>query len=249
MVLDKSSGFGWKNKQKALLSLVLIQVFEFQDYVIFNPQNPHEFVSNSKTQVVFYLWVSRDMGSCVFGARKEMAGGLRGQVSVHNWGHSPDLSLPCSLSCQIPMWSGQSITLPPLPHWSGPAVAGMLFTSPTSAFPWALCHSAAFGKKQVEGEDVLCSLEELGAFLPQETCFGHHSVGPVSRWWRGPCWHCRAQFLNPYPGCFLCFPQDDFGLEYGTPFLSNQVSTAGRDHSMSPSWLSCWQQHCPSPSP
>ncbi|NXH46951.1 CF251 protein, partial [Dicaeum eximium] len=31
--------------------------FGYQDYVIFNPQNPHEFVSNSKTQVIFYLWV------------------------------------------------------------------------------------------------------------------------------------------------------------------------------------------------
>uniref|UniRef100_A0A8C0VSS0 Cilia- and flagella-associated protein 251 n=1 Tax=Cyanistes caeruleus TaxID=156563 RepID=A0A8C0VSS0_CYACU len=51
-----------QNKQKALLSLVLMQLFEFQDYVIFNPQNPHEFVSNSKTQMIFYLWVSRDMG-------------------------------------------------------------------------------------------------------------------------------------------------------------------------------------------
>uniref|UniRef100_A0A8C9N4Y3 Cilia- and flagella-associated protein 251 n=1 Tax=Serinus canaria TaxID=9135 RepID=A0A8C9N4Y3_SERCA len=39
--------------------------FGYQDYVIFNPQNPHEFVSNSKTQVIFYLWVSRDMGSRV----------------------------------------------------------------------------------------------------------------------------------------------------------------------------------------
>uniref|UniRef100_A0A8C3Y3V1 Cilia- and flagella-associated protein 251 n=1 Tax=Catharus ustulatus TaxID=91951 RepID=A0A8C3Y3V1_CATUS len=43
--------------------LALMQFFEFQDYVIFNPQNPHEFVSNSKTQVIFYLWVSRAMGS------------------------------------------------------------------------------------------------------------------------------------------------------------------------------------------
>uniref|UniRef100_A0A8C3MTM4 Cilia- and flagella-associated protein 251 n=1 Tax=Geospiza parvula TaxID=87175 RepID=A0A8C3MTM4_GEOPR len=39
--------------------------FGYQDYVIFNPQNPHEFVSNSKSQVIFYLWVSRDMGSRV----------------------------------------------------------------------------------------------------------------------------------------------------------------------------------------
>ncbi|XP_042721751.1 cilia- and flagella-associated protein 251 [Lagopus leucura] len=30
--------------------------FGFQDFVIFNPQNPCEFVSNSKTQVIFYLW-------------------------------------------------------------------------------------------------------------------------------------------------------------------------------------------------
>ncbi|XP_071880756.1 cilia- and flagella-associated protein 251 isoform X1 [Anas platyrhynchos] len=30
--------------------------FGLQDFVVFNPQNPHEFVSNSKTQVIFYLW-------------------------------------------------------------------------------------------------------------------------------------------------------------------------------------------------
>uniref|UniRef100_A0A8C5UIH1 Cilia- and flagella-associated protein 251 n=1 Tax=Malurus cyaneus samueli TaxID=2593467 RepID=A0A8C5UIH1_9PASS len=40
-----------------------ILTFEFQDYVLFNPQNPHEFVSNSKKQVLFYVWVSRDVGS------------------------------------------------------------------------------------------------------------------------------------------------------------------------------------------
>ncbi|KAI6076169.1 Cilia- and flagella-associated protein 251 isoform X1 [Aix galericulata] len=30
--------------------------FGLQDFVVFNPQNPYEFVSNSKTQVIFYLW-------------------------------------------------------------------------------------------------------------------------------------------------------------------------------------------------
>ncbi|OXB84930.1 UNVERIFIED_CONTAM: hypothetical protein H355_016052 [Colinus virginianus] len=30
--------------------------FGFQEFVIFNPQNHSEFVSNSKTQVIFYLW-------------------------------------------------------------------------------------------------------------------------------------------------------------------------------------------------
>ncbi|NXD07311.1 CF251 protein, partial [Nothocercus nigrocapillus] len=34
----------------------------FQDFVVFNPQNASEFVSNSKSQVIFYLWVSRSGG-------------------------------------------------------------------------------------------------------------------------------------------------------------------------------------------
>uniref|UniRef100_A0A8C6K0V0 Cilia- and flagella-associated protein 251 n=1 Tax=Melopsittacus undulatus TaxID=13146 RepID=A0A8C6K0V0_MELUD len=49
--------------EKPLCSTELRPDFGYQDYVLFNPQNPHEFISNSKTQVIFYLWVSRDMGS------------------------------------------------------------------------------------------------------------------------------------------------------------------------------------------
>ncbi|XP_062446338.1 cilia- and flagella-associated protein 251 [Rhea pennata] len=37
-------------------SVELQPEFGCQDYVVFNPQNPYEFVSNSKTQVIFYLW-------------------------------------------------------------------------------------------------------------------------------------------------------------------------------------------------
>ncbi|NXV75602.1 CF251 protein, partial [Atlantisia rogersi] len=42
--------------EKPVCSMELRPEFGYQDYVIFNPQNPHEFVSNSKTRVVFYLW-------------------------------------------------------------------------------------------------------------------------------------------------------------------------------------------------
>ncbi|XP_027734426.1 cilia- and flagella-associated protein 251 isoform X2 [Empidonax traillii] len=42
--------------EKPLCSTELRPEFGYQDYVIFNPQDPHEFVSNSKTQVIFYLW-------------------------------------------------------------------------------------------------------------------------------------------------------------------------------------------------
>lgn len=61
-------------------------------------------------------------------------------------------------------------------------MAGMLFTSPTPAFPWAFAIQQLLEEKQAEGEDVLCSLEARGTFLP---CFGHHSMGPVPRWWGG----------------------------------------------------------------
>ncbi|NXK94470.1 CF251 protein, partial [Formicarius rufipectus] len=44
--------------EKPLCSTELRPEFGHQDYVIFNPQDPHEFVSNSKTQVIFYLWVT-----------------------------------------------------------------------------------------------------------------------------------------------------------------------------------------------
>ncbi|NXB76744.1 CF251 protein, partial [Donacobius atricapilla] len=43
--------------EKAICSIELKPEFGHQDYVIFNPQNPHEFVSNSKTQMIFYVWV------------------------------------------------------------------------------------------------------------------------------------------------------------------------------------------------
>ncbi|NXS27133.1 CF251 protein, partial [Pomatostomus ruficeps] len=43
--------------EKPVCSTELKPEFGHQDYVIFNPQNIHEFVSNSKTQVIFYLWV------------------------------------------------------------------------------------------------------------------------------------------------------------------------------------------------
>ncbi|XP_075291060.1 cilia- and flagella-associated protein 251 [Opisthocomus hoazin] len=42
--------------EKPACSTELRPEFGYQDYVSFNPQNPYEFVSNSKTQVIFYLW-------------------------------------------------------------------------------------------------------------------------------------------------------------------------------------------------
>ncbi|KFV17289.1 WD repeat-containing protein 66, partial [Tauraco erythrolophus] len=50
--------------EKPVCSMELSPEFGYQDYVIFNPQNPHEFVSNSKTQVIFYLWGDGGLQYC-----------------------------------------------------------------------------------------------------------------------------------------------------------------------------------------
>ncbi|KFO95787.1 WD repeat-containing protein 66, partial [Calypte anna] len=42
--------------EKPICSTELSPEFGYQDYVIFNPQNPYEFLSNSRTRVIFYLW-------------------------------------------------------------------------------------------------------------------------------------------------------------------------------------------------
>ncbi|NWX11723.1 CF251 protein, partial [Aegotheles bennettii] len=49
--------------EEPMCSTELRPEFGCQDYVIFNPQNHHEFVSNSRTQVIFYLWVSEHTAS------------------------------------------------------------------------------------------------------------------------------------------------------------------------------------------
>ncbi|NXD69860.1 CF251 protein, partial [Eolophus roseicapillus] len=58
--------------EKPVCSTELRPGFGYQDYVTFNPQNPSEFVSNSKTQVIFYLWVSRDVGTLLKGCKASL---------------------------------------------------------------------------------------------------------------------------------------------------------------------------------
>lgn len=160
--------------------------------------------------------------------------------------HSADLSLPCSLPLPDPkvVWTEyHTPSTPTLVRLSCGRDALHLSHSCFSMglVPFSSFWKAAGGRR---GCFVLSGRPWSRSAPGRRVCLGHHSVGCGE----GTCWHCRVQFQNPCPGCFLCFPQDDSGLQYGAPFLSNKVRTAGSDHSMSPSWRSCWQRHCPSPS-
>lgn len=175
-----------------------------------------------------------------------VAGGAQGLcVCPQLRSHSADLSLPCSLPLPDPkvVWTEYHTPSTPtlVPQWSHTA----LHLS-HSCLPMGLVPFSSFGNEAGErrGCFVLSgrpwTISAPGALLWSPQCGA--SAQMVGRGHHG-----TAKLKNPCPGCFLCFPQDDSGLQYGAPFLSNQVSTAGMDHSMSPSWLSCW--HCPSSSP
>ncbi|XP_074868746.1 cilia- and flagella-associated protein 251 isoform X2 [Carettochelys insculpta] len=43
-------------EDKPMFSIELQPAFGYQNYIVFNPKNHKELVSNSKTQVIFYLW-------------------------------------------------------------------------------------------------------------------------------------------------------------------------------------------------
>uniref|UniRef100_A0A8C8RGZ7 Cilia- and flagella-associated protein 251 n=1 Tax=Pelusios castaneus TaxID=367368 RepID=A0A8C8RGZ7_9SAUR len=45
-------------EEKSLFSVELHPEYGYQNYIVFNPENHKELVSNSKTQVIFYQWVS-----------------------------------------------------------------------------------------------------------------------------------------------------------------------------------------------
>ncbi|XP_065424173.1 cilia- and flagella-associated protein 251 isoform X3 [Chrysemys picta bellii] len=45
-------------EEKPMCSVELQPAFGYQNYIVFNPKNHKELVSNSKTQVIFYLWDS-----------------------------------------------------------------------------------------------------------------------------------------------------------------------------------------------
>lgn len=182
------------------------------------------------------------MGSHGFGARKEVAGGAQGLGVCPQLGsHSADLSFPCSLPLPDPKVVWIEYHTPSTPTLVRPKCGRDALHLSHSCFSMGLAPFSSFWKAAGgrRGRFVLSgrpwSLSAPGALLRSPQC----GV------WGGTCWHCRAQLQNPCPGCFLCFPQDDSGLQYEAPFLSNQVSTAGRDHSTSPSWLSCCSSTVP----
>lgn len=201
--------------------------------------------------MIFYLWVSRDIGSCISGARRAHRGleggaggctlakprGLRSWMSAHDWGvtlfcrSAPalvPLDPPHPLSSLDSKVIGADHRSPSTPTLgSVPAVAGMLSASAPPDFPWALCVPRA--SQQLLGEErVFCALwKVLEHFCPRSPALVTTVRGQCLGDGEGTRWHYRAQFQNACPGYFLHFLQDDAGLQYGAPLLSSQVSTGG----------------------
>ncbi|NWY38020.1 CF251 protein, partial [Sylvia atricapilla] len=109
--------------ENAICSIELKPEFGHQDYVIFNPQNPHEFLSNSKTQMIFYLWVRRDMACCVsvWLLSPQTFKCLVGQFNQSVFHFNNTQALTCTSAGKLVVWDMDNPRtlpedLPPKPH-------------------------------------------------------------------------------------------------------------------------------------
>uniref|UniRef100_A0A8C3F064 Cilia- and flagella-associated protein 251 n=1 Tax=Corvus moneduloides TaxID=1196302 RepID=A0A8C3F064_CORMO len=165
-----------ETESSAQLGANVILTFEFQDYVIFNPQNPQEFVSNSKTQVIFYLWVSRDTGSHVSGARKETFKCLVGQFSQSVFHFNNAQALTGTSAGKLVVWDMDNPRtlpeeLPAKPH-------GITATKVVSMQKESLTVLKVLESCVVTG-DVKGQVKFYDGQLRLLTIYSHDKVGPI----------------------------------------------------------------------
>lgn len=159
--------------------------------------------------------------------------GLQGQMLAHSWGHTllcrsapaPSLPLLDTKVAQAEHRSLSALALGQSQPWQRCSPP-----SPTPIFLWALVVPHAgqhFWERGGWRERVFCALwKVLKPFCPRTPAVITRAQGQCPDDGEGTQ-PCRAELQNSCPGCFLCFLQGNASLQYGTPLLSNQVSTAG----------------------
>ncbi|NXR09995.1 CF251 protein, partial [Semnornis frantzii] len=161
--------------EKPVCSTELKPEFGYQDYVIFNPQNPCEFVSNSKTQVIFYLWVSRDVGSCVSGAKSTPRGipGLVGHFSQSAFHVNTSRALTATSAGKLVVWDtvGPSKGLWARPH---SVRASKLVPMQKDSITVLQVFESCIVTGDVKGQ-----VKFYNGQLQLLTCYGYSEVGPI----------------------------------------------------------------------
>ncbi|XP_075024266.1 cilia- and flagella-associated protein 251 [Calonectris borealis] len=162
--------------EKPVCSTELRPEFGYQDYVIFNPQNPYEFVSNSKTQVIFYLWGD---GGLQYGApllSSQTFNSTVGHFSQSVFHFNNSQALTGTSAGKLVVWDTvgprtPSKELPVKPH-------SMKATKLVPLQKESLTVLTAFESCIVTG-DVKGQVKFYDGQLQLLTCYGHSKVGPI----------------------------------------------------------------------
>ncbi|NXU55191.1 CF251 protein, partial [Turnix velox] len=160
---------------KPVCSTELRPEFGHQDYVIFNPQNPCEFVSNSKTQVIFYLWVSMERGNWISGARHSLRGAV-GHFSQSVFHFNNSQALTCTSAGKLVVWDRVS----PCSSSEEPQVnlhsmkAAKLVPLQKDSLTVLLLFESCIVTGDVKGE-----VKFYNGQLQHLACYSHSKVGPI----------------------------------------------------------------------
>ncbi|XP_063272439.1 cilia- and flagella-associated protein 251 [Prinia subflava] len=162
--------------EKAICSIELKPEFGHQDYVIFNPQNPHEFISNSKTQMIFYLW---DDSGLQYGApflSNQTFKCLVGQFSQSVFHFNNTQALTGTLAGKLVVWDMDNPRtlpeeLPPKPH-------GITATKVVSMQEESLTVLQVLESCIVTG-DVKGQVKFYDGQLQLLAIYSHDKVGPI----------------------------------------------------------------------
>ncbi|NWS75442.1 CF251 protein, partial [Crotophaga sulcirostris] len=164
--------------EKPTCSTELRPEFGYQDYVIFNPQNPYEFVSNSKTQVVFYVWVRAS-------AQDERTASLlslqtfnsvvgRFSQSVFHFNNSQ--ALTGTLAGKLVVWDTVRPRIPS--EEPGARLLGMKAIKVVPMQEESITVLVVFESCIVTG-DVKGQVKFYNGELKFLTCYSHSKVGPI----------------------------------------------------------------------
>ncbi|XP_054248891.1 cilia- and flagella-associated protein 251 [Indicator indicator] len=159
--------------EKPVCSAELRPEFGYQDYVVFNPQNPYEFVSNSKTQVIFYLWGDEGLHYGAPVLNTQTFHSVVGHFSQSVFHFNNSQALTATSSGKLVVWDtvGPSKELWARPH-------GMKATNLVPMQKDSLTVLQVFERSIVTG-DVKGQVKFYNGQLQFLTCYSHSEVGPI----------------------------------------------------------------------
>ncbi|KFQ24606.1 WD repeat-containing protein 66, partial [Mesitornis unicolor] len=162
--------------ERPVCSTELRPEFGYQDYVLFNPQNPYEFVSNSKTQVIFYLWDDAGLQYSAPLLDRQILGRAVGCFSQSVFHFNNLQALTCTSAGKLVVWDAFDPKTPSKEQLAKPH--SMTATKAVPVQKNSLTVLMVVKSWIVTG-DVKGCVNFYDGQLQFLTCYSHSDVGPI----------------------------------------------------------------------